>query len=398
MRVLRLLLSLLPLVAPACDENSCGRLNSADHGVVDTYCSTSMSGGSGCLYCNNEGGGGTCTQRGDAIYGCCLTCNQGCPSPPPPFPPSPPLPLSSSAARRLLVAVRCAGASRRYLTMHGHLRYVTCFAALGGTAATTEMLTSFTESRGRSGTCSPGAACDGDTRCDHGVSLSKGRLVSDAAPQSAALCAPVNGHLVGTCSALGFGGLLMAVISILVVACVWGVEALARARDARKPDDGRNRCAQGRASAASPRQKTSLPQLGRATTQLRPVVMLCLMSAASAVPLATNVNISPPPSPPPPSPPPMRPGAIFGDKTSLVSALNEWCANQTDAHAKHGQVSTWDVSAVTDMSRLIHGYDHRYREFQSSLYMCHTRFDEDINAWDVGQVTDMQVRRPLTSG
>ena len=112
----------------------------------------------------------------------------------------------------------------------------------------------------------------------------------------AALCAPVNDHLAGTCSAFGIDGLLqwlMAVISILVVACVLGVEALARARDARKPDDGRNRCAQGRASAASPRQKTSLPQLGRATTQLRPVVMLCLMSAASAVPLATNVNCLP---------------------------------------------------------------------------------------------------------
>ena len=181
--------------------------------------------------------------------------------------------------------------------MHGHLRYVTCFAALGGTAATTEMLTSFTESRGRSGTCSPGAACDGDTRCDHGVSLSKGRLVSDAAPQSAALCAPVNGHLTGTFfSAFGFGGLLqwlMAVISILVVACVLGVEALARARDARKPDDGRNRCAQGRASAASPRQKTSLTHLRRAAAQLRPVVMLCLASAASAVPLATNVPCLP---------------------------------------------------------------------------------------------------------
>ena len=94
----------------------------------------------------------------------------------------------------------------------------------------------------------------------------------------------------------------------------------------------------------------------------------------------------------------LTPGAAFADKTSLAGALSEWCANQTDAHAKHGQVSTWDVSAVTDMSRLIHGYDHRYHEFQSSLYMCHTRFDEDINAWDVGQVTDMQVRRPLTSG
>ena len=204
--------------------------------------------------------------------------------------------LSSSAARRLLVAVRCAGASRRNLTMRGHLRFVMCFAALGGTAATTEVRNSFTESRGRSGTCSPGAACDCDTRCDHGVSLSKGRLVLDAASHSAAICAPVNFHLTGTFfSAFGFGGLLlMAVISILVVACVMGAEGFARARDARKPDDDRNRCAQGRASAASPRQKTSLPQLGRAAAaQLRPVMMLCLVSAVSAVPLATDVNCLP---------------------------------------------------------------------------------------------------------
>ena len=182
--------------------------------------------------------------------------------------------------------------------MRGHLRLVMCFAALGGTAANTEMRTSFTEARSPSGKCSSGAAFDGDTRCDHGVSLSKGRLVLDAAPHSAAICAPVNGHLTGTFfSAFGFGGLLqwlMAVISILVVACVLGAEALARARDARKPDDERNRCAQGRASAAPPRQKTSLPQLGRAAAQqLRPVVMLWLASVASADRLATNVECLP---------------------------------------------------------------------------------------------------------
>ena len=182
--------------------------------------------------------------------------------------------------------------------MRGHLRFVMCFAALGGTAATTEVRNSFTESRGRSGTCSPGAACDGDTRCDRGVSPSKVRFFSDAAPHSAAICAPVNGHLTGTFfSAFGFGGLLqwlMAVISILVVACVLGAEALARARDSRKPDDERNRCAQGRASAAPPRQKTSLPQLGRAAAQqLRPVVMLWLASVASADRLATNVECLP---------------------------------------------------------------------------------------------------------
>ena len=82
-------------------------------------------------------------------------------------------------------------------------------------------------------------------------------------------------------------------ISFLVVACFLGAQALERARDTPKPGDGRNRCAQGRARAASPQQKTSLPQLGRAITQLRSVLMLCLVSAASAVRLATNVACLP---------------------------------------------------------------------------------------------------------
>ena len=56
-----------------------------------------------------------------------------------------------------------------------------CLAALlVGTAATTEVRITFTESRGDLGTCSPGAACDGDTCCKHGVSLSEVRLFSDA--------------------------------------------------------------------------------------------------------------------------------------------------------------------------------------------------------------------------
>ena len=85
-------------------------------------------------------------------------------------------------------------------------------------------------------------------------------------------------------------------ISFLVVACFLGAEALARARDARKPGDGRTRCALGRASAASPRQKTSLPQLGGAAAPLRPVLMLCLASAANATEpqeLGTSVQCLP---------------------------------------------------------------------------------------------------------
>ena len=90
MRVLRLLLSLLPLVTPACTVNDCGRLNTIDHGLVDTYCAGWLDGSSSCWYCNGEGGGGTCSQLGNAVYGCCLHCNQDCHPPSPPEPPSPP--------------------------------------------------------------------------------------------------------------------------------------------------------------------------------------------------------------------------------------------------------------------------------------------------------------------
>ena len=83
-------------------------------------------------------------------------------------------------------------------------------------------------------------------------------------------------------------------ISFLVVACFLGAQALACARDARKSRDRRNRCGQGRASAASPRQKASLRQLGGATAPLRPLLVLCHLSAVSAqLRLATNVECLP---------------------------------------------------------------------------------------------------------
>ena len=155
--------------------------------------------------------------------------------------------------------------------MRGKLRFFVMYAAAAALGSV-----AFTESRGRSGACSPRAA--------YGLSPTEVCLFSDPAPQPAALCAPV-----GT---FGFESECASsrwlVISLLVVACVLG------ARDARKrPNGGRSRCAQGRASAASPRQKTPLPRPGYATTQLRPVVILCLVSAASAARLATNVACLP---------------------------------------------------------------------------------------------------------
>ena len=163
--------------------------------------------------------------------------------------------------------------------MRGQLRFFVMYSA----AATLESI-AFTESRGRSGACSLQAAFD------HGLSPAKVHLFSDPAPEPAALCVPVGTFGFETeCTAWRW-----LVISLLVVACVLGArDACKQPRKEPVRPGGRSRCAQGRASAASRRQKTPSPRLGHAITQLRSMVILCLVSAASAVRLATNVACLP---------------------------------------------------------------------------------------------------------
>ena len=78
--------------------------------------------------------------------------------------------------------------------------------------------------------------------------------------------------------------------------------------------------------------------------------------------------------------------SAFVDKSSLAGALHEWCVDASGAQATHGHISTWDVRAVMDLSRLVYSTP------------CRNTFDEDINAWDVGRVTSMDVRCRLFSG
>ena len=78
--------------------------------------------------------------------------------------------------------------------------------------------------------------------------------------------------------------------------------------------------------------------------------------------------------------------SAFADKSTLEGALHEWCADASGAQATHGHISTWDVRAVTDLSRLVYSAP------------CRNNFDEDLNAWDVGRVTSMDVRCSLCSG
>ena len=61
-------------------------------------------------------------------------------------------------------------------------------------------------------------------------------------------------------------------------------------------------------------------------------------------------------------------------KQELVTAVNLWVSDNATALSTYGEINTWDVSLVTDMSYL----------FQDK-----TTFNDDLNNWDVSNVTDM---------
>ena len=71
----------------------------------------------------------------------------------------------------------------------------------------------------------------------------------------------------------------------------------------------------------------------------------------------------------------------FTDKSSLETAIAEWCADPTAAAATYGAIGAWDVSGVTDMSRLV------------ANAPCVSTFNEDINGWNMAKVTEIWVRR-----
>ena len=67
--------------------------------------------------------------------------------------------------------------------------------------------------------------------------------------------------------------------------------------------------------------------------------------------------------------------SVFTTTNQLKNAVAEWNDNQTAASDLYGHVSTWNTSLMTSMCFI----------FADSRSV----FNDDVNGWDVSQVTDM---------
>ena len=90
----------------------------------------------------------------------------------------------------------------------------------------------------------------------------------------------------------------------------------------------------------------------------------------------------------------------FTTKSALQTAINDWISNETSAAATYGDINTWDVSAITDMSQLfsfkstfnsnISNWNVSNVTVMSQMFWRATSFNQDISGWNVSNVTDMR--------
>ena len=70
---------------------------------------------------------------------------------------------------------------------------------------------------------------------------------------------------------------------------------------------------------------------------------------------------------------------VFTTRSALLTAVNLWYSDESQARATHGEINTWDVSQVTSMELL----------FNDKV-----TFNSDISNWDVSEVTNMVCALP----
>ena len=70
------------------------------------------------------------------------------------------------------------------------------------------------------------------------------------------------------------------------------------------------------------------------------------------------------------------PATTFTSKTDLKNAITAWGSDRITAQNTYGHISNWNVSAITDFEKIFEGIGSKI-------------FQEDLNNWDVGNVTTM---------
>ena len=92
-------------------------------------------------------------------------------------------------------------------------------------------------------------------------------------------------------------------------------------------------------------------------------------------------------------------GFVFNTRAELDEAINLWISNVFEARIQYGQINSWDVSKVTNMSGLflnkstfndaILNWDVSNVTTMASMFSGATAFNQDCNAWVTSNVTDM---------
>jgi len=89
----------------------------------------------------------------------------------------------------------------------------------------------------------------------------------------------------------------------------------------------------------------------------------------------------------------------FSTRQQLNTAVTAWCSDSAAATAQYGDINTWDVSAITDMSNLFAGKSTFNSNISSwnvsnvtnmdSMFYYAQAFNQPVNSWNVSNVTNM---------